>query len=138
MFTSCYGQYKNIVRAGLKPVAISRSVPNWFHGVRDESLAPSYQILYMPREKFDYLFLKQLKRQDANAVLRSYGEDVCLLCFEKAGEWCHRRMVAEWIEKETGVVVPEFNFRSDIKYCDLKSKEQKEEERKSREPSLFE
>jgi len=30
-----------------------------------------------------------------------------LLCWEKSGKFCHRRIVAEWLQKELGVIVPE-------------------------------
>ena len=39
------------------------------------------------------------------------GEEPILLCWEplkKPGEWCHRRMVAEWFEQNLGVSVPEY------------------------------
>ena len=39
-----------------------------------------------------------------------FGEDASLLCYEKPGDFCHRRIVAEWLEKGTGVVVPELKF----------------------------
>ncbi|MCL6442574.1 MAG: DUF488 domain-containing protein, partial [Alicyclobacillus sp.] len=38
------------------------------------------------------------------------GENAVLLCYEKHNDWCHRRMVADWFEKELGVVVPELGF----------------------------
>ena len=33
--------------------------------------------------------------------------DAILLCWERPGEDCHRRLVAEWIESSLGVKVPE-------------------------------
>lgn len=39
------------------------------------------------------------------------NEEPILLCWEplkKRGEWCHRRMVAEWFEEKLGVTVPEY------------------------------
>lgn len=38
-------------------------------------------------------------------------EEPILLCWEplkKPGEWCHRRMVAEWFEEKLGTTVPEY------------------------------
>ena len=34
-------------------------------------------------------------------------QDYVLLCYEKPGDFCHRRLVAEWLEKSLGVTVPE-------------------------------
>jgi hypothetical protein len=45
------------------------------------------------------------------AIVAATGEPrLVLLCFEdivKPGEWCHRRMFAEWWEKQTGEIVRE-------------------------------
>ena len=41
----------------------------------------------------------------------SGGAEPVLLCWEhlhKQGEWCHRRMVADWFMKELGIDVPEY------------------------------
>ena len=37
------------------------------------------------------------------------GDDFVLLCWEQPGEFCHRLVVAAWLQKELGVVVEEFN-----------------------------
>lgn len=34
-----------------------------------------------------------------------------LLCWESPGEFCHRRLVAEWLERALGIVVPELDAR---------------------------
>jgi len=47
---------------------------------------------------------------DAAQVLRELGENnVIMLCWEPPGEFCHRRVVAAWLQKELGFEVPEFN-----------------------------
>jgi uncharacterized protein YeaO (DUF488 family) len=33
---------------------------------------------------------------------------LALLCYEKPRDPCHRRIVAEWLEKGNGISVPEF------------------------------
>jgi hypothetical protein len=33
-----------------------------------------------------------------------------MLCWEKPGEGCHRRICAEWLETALGIVVPEFGL----------------------------
>lgn len=43
-------------------------------------------------------------------------QDACLLCYEKSDDlragktFCHRRIVAAWLENELGVVVPEIGY----------------------------
>jgi uncharacterized protein (DUF488 family) len=51
-----------------------------------------------------------LDRLDAAQVLRELGgNNLILLCWEAPGEFCHRRVVAAWLQKELGLVVEEFN-----------------------------
>jgi uncharacterized protein (DUF488 family) len=52
-------------------------------------------------------YQKILDRLDPRKVYDELGEDAILLCWEKPGEFCHRRLVAEWIEAHLGVKVPE-------------------------------
>jgi hypothetical protein len=33
-----------------------------------------------------------------------------MLCWEAPGEFCHRRLVAEWLEGELGIQVPEWKL----------------------------
>lgn len=39
-------------------------------------------------------------------------KDLALLCYEKPGETCHRRFIAEWLEKGNSITVPEFTITS--------------------------
>ena len=36
-----------------------------------------------------------------------FGEDIILLCHEPVEEFCHRRLVADYIELQTGFYIPE-------------------------------
>ncbi|MDV6237616.1 DUF488 family protein [Leptospira ellisii] len=59
-------------------------------------------------------FNEKLFKLDAVEVLEqlkelSQGKDLALLCYEKPGDFCHRRLVAEWLERKTGIEVPEFS-----------------------------
>ncbi len=39
---------------------------------------------------------------------KHFKRDLALLCYEKPGEICHRRFIAEWLEKRNSITVPEF------------------------------
>ena len=53
----------------------------------------------------------RLKYLDAYKLLdtlnKRFGEDIILLCHEYTTEFCHRRLVADFIELETGIYIPE-------------------------------
>lgn len=52
--------------------------------------------------------LKDLNVDELLEVLRSkYGEEIILLCYEDIDMFCHRRIIADWIELKTGIYVPE-------------------------------
>jgi uncharacterized protein (DUF488 family) len=48
-----------------------------------------------------------LSKLDPQKVFSDLGQDAILLCWEKPGEDCHRRLVAEWLEGLLGIKVPE-------------------------------
>ena len=53
----------------------------------------------------------RLKNLDVNELLyilrERFGEDIILLCYEQSSLFCHRRLIADYIELETGVYIPE-------------------------------
>jgi hypothetical protein len=36
--------------------------------------------------------------------------DLALLCYEKPGETCHRRAVAEWLQQAISISMPEYTI----------------------------
>lgn len=101
-------------------VGISRGAPRGIKaGYRlYRTLAPSRDMLDMPlepyRDKFFNDILGPLDAQQVYEELKSLaGEwEPTLLCFERPPfdrkNFCHRRMVAEWFERELSISVPEF------------------------------
>lgn len=118
MKTSNYFTYNGAGR-----ISVSRSVPrNTPAGYRMfKKLAPGKWIFERQykldqqayRERYFREVLAPLNPQEtyeAICALAAPHEPV-LLCWEdltKPSEWCHRRMVAEWLEQELGISIPEF------------------------------
>jgi DNA-directed RNA polymerase subunit N (RpoN/RPB10) len=48
-----------------------------------------------------------LDKLDPAKVLSDLGDEAILLCWEKTREECHRRLVAEWLEKNLDIKIPE-------------------------------
>ena len=42
-----------------------------------------------------------------NTLHERFGDDIILLCHEPVDEFCHRRLIADYIELETGIYIPE-------------------------------
>lgn len=129
MMTSHYGNLK-LITPPLQPVSISRGKPRWLKGgwLRHccpgttgrnyDALAPSAAALKGTDAEYDRHFAALLRGLDPHQVYAELGEQAVLLCFCEPGVFCHRRLVAEWIEHHLGVLVPELGVdRIDTPMC---------------------
>ncbi len=118
MFTSSFYQY-----SGAGRISIARGAPrgmggfkiyrklnpgSWFHDAEFYNNQAAFQKKY-----FDEI-LKPLNPNqvwnELQSLVAGQGHPPVLLCHEnisKPGQWCHRRMVSLWFERELGIVVPE-------------------------------
>jgi len=107
--TSYFAKYK-----GKKGVSIARGTPKWFEDPTESELFPSWEMIHGIKKGFitpsEYESMYReviLYRLNPLEIYEVHKESV-LLCWEKIGEFCHRRIVASWIEEETGNVVEEY------------------------------
>jgi uncharacterized protein (DUF488 family) len=116
IYTGNFANAKKYREAGLETISIAR-FNRYYTGRKYEKLAPPAEIIHIPEKEYVPLYkdmvLSRLKATEAIKDLRvlAEGRDVILLCYEKAGDFCHRRLVADWIEKETGQEVVEFQTK---------------------------
>jgi hypothetical protein len=108
----------NFSRTGADPraVAISRTRPKGWTGRVYEPLAPPWRLVQAAKSgeideaEYTRSFREEvLSKLDPGQVFADLGEDAVLLCWERAGAFCHRRLVAEWFEETLGVLVPEMD-----------------------------
>ncbi|HEV3023262.1 MAG TPA: hypothetical protein VGX76_12380, partial [Pirellulales bacterium] len=107
MFTSNYARAKRLP-PDLKPISISIKPPRWWKGAHYPPLCPSRAMLKMPRAEYDANFAAILASLDAQRTFEELGDNAVLLCYEPPNTWCHRRLIADWIETALGIFVPEF------------------------------
>jgi deoxycytidylate deaminase len=95
-------------------VAISRGVPRWFKGRVYDPLRPPWRLVQaaksgtMTHDEYERRYRTEvLGVLDPAAVRRDLGDDAVLLCWERPGAPCHRRIVAAWIEETLGIEVVE-------------------------------
>jgi uncharacterized protein YeaO (DUF488 family) len=109
-------QTSNFARSGSHPkaVAISRSQPRGWTGRVYEPLAPSWCLVKeaksgaIDEEEYTRRYHAEvLSKLDPARVYADLGDDAILLCWENSGAFCHRRLVAEWLEEKLGVPVSE-------------------------------
>ena len=110
IFSSNFKSARHLPQA----VAISQGIPRGWQGKRYKPLAPPWNLVKLTdNAQFIKLYKAQvLDLLDAAQVLGDLGGDnFVLLCWEAPGEFCHRRVVAVWLQKELGLVVEEFNSK---------------------------
>lgn len=92
--------------------------------------AEKYEELLSLREMQEYMAMRKqiedqyiesyyetrLKELDVLELLdilqQKFGNQIILLCHENIEEFCHRRLVADYIELKTGVYIPEVSISS--------------------------
>lgn len=62
-------------------------------------------------ELYNREILGRLRVEDVVREIETLSEDrdAALLCYEKPGDFCHRHLLADWLTRESGLVVEEFD-----------------------------
>lgn len=114
MKTSCFRKYK-----GDKGVSIALYAPDFYKGPEYMLLAPPRDLLFKIKQgKIDNYDYEEIYRKDVLSKLDPLQvfndlKGKVLLCWENPGEFCHRRLVAEWLQDNLGIDVPEWTEEND-------------------------
>jgi hypothetical protein len=105
------------LRGPADPIGISRGTPRRASGYRRlRILEPGSWFRSASPARFLELYSEILDRLDPAEIydrLRALGDHPVMLCWESASDcdagrtWCHRHLVAQWLEDRLGVEVPE-------------------------------
>jgi hypothetical protein len=120
LYTSRWAN-KDLADLDVVPVGISRGLPRWPLPYRYRLLrllAPRRETFALQDlNEFEQAYLAGLEELGVEKIARALrkigyehgGRSLALLCYENthAGEVCHRRIFATWIEEQTGQPVPE-------------------------------
>ena len=104
------------------PVSISQKTPDWAKVGVYSKLAPPWSLVAGLKSgaltpaiytaQYHNLVLSGLTALEVvDDIVGQFGSNATLLCYERPGNFCHRRIVAEWIQAGTGIEVPEFVVR---------------------------
>jgi len=122
IYTSRYSN-KNLADSDAVKLGITLGAPRFplkfkLSGNIRQFAPPRYIFGMEDEEAFKRKYLEHLDKLGADGaklILDCYSkedQDIVLLCYEdvtKPGDWCHRRMLAEWLEKNvTGYPVEEY------------------------------
>ena len=80
--------------------------------IKDELIRLQYQ-REIEDEYIESFYETRLKDLDVisllNILYEKFGDNIILLCHENINEFCHRRLVADYIEIKTGIYIPEIS-----------------------------
>ena len=128
--TSCY---KNAKNGNLVSITGDGGNAWGFYGQSYKKMSPRYylweyydknpdnlseeELIDWYIKEFYQLRLKSLNASDLIKILNEkFGDEIILLCHELPGQeinkkhFCHRRLLADWIELETGILIPEVSI----------------------------
>jgi uncharacterized protein YeaO (DUF488 family) len=109
IYTSYFAALKRIPDH-VVPISICLKTPYWYKGCQYKALAPTNDIFSNQKANpDDALYTSRFKnevlgRLDHEQVVKdleslSNGKDVVLLCYEKSTSFCHRHLVADWLNE---------------------------------------
>lgn len=118
IFTSSFSVSRELDPSKYLVVSISRFPPKWFNGVMCFEFAPSAQLLFdykdgLPECLYAYRYRSEvLDRGDVHKVFErlagiSQGRDIVLCCFESADKFCHRHLLAGYVQEVWGYTINE-------------------------------
>ena len=129
IYTSYFAKIKSLPEY-IIPVSICAKVPTWYEGLQYKKLAPKYDFFMKWKENHDNnYYIKCFNEQVLNelnvvTVIKdlinlmpkdsiseySLNKTICLVCYEKPSDFCHRHLVADWLNKN-GFTCKEYEYK---------------------------
>ena len=118
IYTSYYANYKKY--SDFYKISISRSAPDHSYDLRLLDLAPSSQLLkdykngVANEEEYTRRYLSSLEDLKKRGYLdrfvnslNNHTQDVVLLCYEKPDKFCHRHILADYLNRNYNMNISE-------------------------------
>ena len=106
---------EQLERNNIVPISICGKAPDWYKGLQYKKLAPKYGFFMEWKKNHDNDYYARCFREQVLSELNaidvildfsrlSYGfntgeNNICLICYEKPSVFCHRHLVADWLNK---------------------------------------
>ena len=123
IYTTYFAKLKHLPK-NIIPISICGKAPVGYKGLEYKKLAPKYDFfMEWKRTGNNDYYIKCFNEQvldklDALKTLLELSEiagfqnrfnDICLVCYEKPSDFCHRHLVADWLNKH-GYECKEFEY----------------------------
>ena len=117
VFTSYYANWRRFPETATT-ISIAGKAPESYFGLEYKKLAPKwgffndYKSGKIDEEGYTVEYYKQvlsnLKPEVVySELINDLGTDIILLCWEKTGSFCHRHIVAKWLQDKLNIRVEE-------------------------------
>ena len=112
IYTSYFAKLRKLPD-NIIPISICGKAPDWYKGLQYKKLAPKYDFFMEWKKNHDNdYYIKCFKEQvtdklDADNIIDDIGfltgydqtKNICLICYEKPTDFCHRHLVAKWLSE---------------------------------------
>lgn len=108
IYTSYFANLRKIPDY-IVPISICRKSPTGYSGLEYKGLAPSFSLLSAWKKEhneqaYQKVYKNILKHLNPCAIFddlsnMSQGKDVVLVCYEHPSKFCHRHLVAGWLNE---------------------------------------
>ena len=113
IYTSYFAKLKSLPD-NIVPISICGKAPDWYTGLQYKKLAPKWAFFKEWKENhnndfyikcFNEQVLDKLNAEDVVMALSELAgfenryNDICLICYEKPEDFCHRHLVADWLNR---------------------------------------
>ncbi len=114
IYTSYFAKLKSLPEH-IVPISICGKAPDWYKGLQYKKLAPKYDFFMEWKKNHDNdYYIKCFNEQvldklyfldvvsdliNLTMVDGIEPENIALICYEKPGDFCHRHLVADWLNQ---------------------------------------
>lgn len=121
IYTSYFGNIKRLGIEKIVPIGVALYTPKWYNGPELKLLAPRGYMLAkgISEQQYTQMYVGQvLSALNPSAVVRQIeqlagGRDCVLLCYEKPGDFCHRHIIADWLNHHLNLGIEEFKVQAE-------------------------
>ena len=119
IYTSYFAKLKSLPK-NIIPISICGKAPGWYQGLQYKKLAPKYDFFMKWKENHDNeYYIKCFNEQvlsklephlvvsELYKMINNFGKSICLICYEKPDDFCHRHLVSDWLN-ENGIRCEEY------------------------------
>lgn len=116
IYTSYYAKTKSLIENNIIPISVSLFTPKYLKNeikIHLKNLAPTYIMLSMEEDIYTPKYKKILNKLNYNDVINDIrfftrDKDCALMCYETPDDFCHRHLLAEWLNENTEFDIKEW------------------------------